>query len=612
MIKVFIASPSDLAVERRAFKDVIDELNQGYGRGAHVTFEPLGWEDALAAVGQRSQSVINKDIDACDVFVLVMWRRWGQEAPDAKPYSSYTEEEFHRALARFEKDGKPTIFVFFKNIDAGQMADPGPQLAKVLAFRKQLEETRKVLHRGFDDEKSFGAEIDKHLTAFVEGKSETIDGDRALPIIPDSIQVELEKHREETKRALTELEQLRGEAERAKREAEQARAEAKDAIAEADAAKRVAESTAAAQLLKLAEDAAKAALEGRIEDARQGFAKALDGTTNTRVLYLGYEFFRRIGELAEAERLLRRWLAISGLDAETPSTAAAYGNLGVIMQIRCDLDGSEAMHRKALEIYEKLKLPAGMAIAYGNLGLILKTRGDLDGSEVMHRKSLAIGEKLNYLECIADQYDNLGLIFQARGDLDGAEAMHRKALEIDEKLGRLEGMANQYGNLGLILQTRGDLDGAEKMHRKSLAIEEKLSRLEGIASDYAALGLILQTRGDLDGAEAMHRKALEINEKLDRPDGMAIEYGNVGLILQTRGDLDGAEAMHRESLAIEEKLGRLEGMANDYENLGDVKKARGDLKGALELWSKSRDLYAKLGARHHVERVQRSIDGLPK
>lgn len=29
-IRVFIASPGDLAVERRAFKDVIDELNTGF------------------------------------------------------------------------------------------------------------------------------------------------------------------------------------------------------------------------------------------------------------------------------------------------------------------------------------------------------------------------------------------------------------------------------------------------------------------------------------------------------------------------------------------------------------------------------------------------------
>jgi hypothetical protein len=147
VVKVFIASPGDLAVERRAFKEVVDELNNGFGRGAHVTFEPLGWEDALATTGRRSQSVINKDIDACDVFVLVMWRRWGQRAPDAKPYSSYTEEEFYRALARYEKDRKPTIFVFFKHIDPGQMVDQGRELKKVLAFRKKLEQTGRVLYR---------------------------------------------------------------------------------------------------------------------------------------------------------------------------------------------------------------------------------------------------------------------------------------------------------------------------------------------------------------------------------------------------------------------------------------------------------------------------------
>jgi hypothetical protein len=141
-IKVFIASPNDLAIERRAFKDVIDELNKGFGRGADVTFEPLGWEDALAQVGRRSQAVINQDVDASDVFVLAMWRRWGQEAPDATPYTSYTEEEFYRALARYEKTGKPTIFVFFKHVEPGQMADPGPQLQKVLAFRKKLEASR--------------------------------------------------------------------------------------------------------------------------------------------------------------------------------------------------------------------------------------------------------------------------------------------------------------------------------------------------------------------------------------------------------------------------------------------------------------------------------------
>lgn len=56
--RVFIASPGDLAVERRAFKDVLDELNAGFGDGLNITFEALGWEDTLASTGRRSLSVI--------------------------------------------------------------------------------------------------------------------------------------------------------------------------------------------------------------------------------------------------------------------------------------------------------------------------------------------------------------------------------------------------------------------------------------------------------------------------------------------------------------------------------------------------------------------------
>ena len=46
---------------------------------------------------------------------------WTLKMFHAAPYTSYTEEEFYRALAQFEKEGKPTIFVFFKHIDPGRI-----------------------------------------------------------------------------------------------------------------------------------------------------------------------------------------------------------------------------------------------------------------------------------------------------------------------------------------------------------------------------------------------------------------------------------------------------------------------------------------------------------
>ena len=313
----------------------------------------------------------------------------------------------------------------------------------------------------------------------------------------------------------------------------------------------------------------------------------------------------RLAELRERLREFEDQAAFSREDA-----TVWYNEAGYLYWQTGDLDQAERMHRKALEINEKLGRLEGMAAACGNLGLIHQTRGDLDQAERMHRKSLAINEKLGHLEGMAIQYGNLGLIHQTRGELDEAERMHRKALAIDEKLGRLEGMATDYGNLGLIHETRGELDDAERMHRKALEIDEKLGYREGMARHFGNLGLVHGKRGELDEAERMLHKALEIDEKLGRLEGMAHEYGNLGAIHQARGELDDAERMHRKGLAINQKLGRLEGIAINYDNLGSVYKGRGDASAAREFWTKSRDLYARIGMPHMVECVQGLLDAL--
>ena len=162
-IGVFIASPGDLAPERKAFKDLIDELNRGFAEGAGVKFVPLGWEDVLSETGRRTQSVINLEVERCDFFILALHRRWGQAAPDSQ-YSSYTEEEYQLALTRWEKRKSPeiAIAVFFKNVDQASVADPGPELAKVMAFRKKLEGGRRTMIRRFSSEAEF-ANASKHI-----------------------------------------------------------------------------------------------------------------------------------------------------------------------------------------------------------------------------------------------------------------------------------------------------------------------------------------------------------------------------------------------------------------------------------------------------------------
>lgn len=161
-IKVFLATPGDLIDERDAFYQelesfCVDELTKT---------TPLGYEIVYANTGNRPQDVINTFVDQCDIFVSTFYRRWGQSTKDSVASSSYTEEEFNRALRRFSATGKPQIFCLFKNIDIDSMADPGPQLTKVLEFRKRVELSDSIFYKSFNSTTEFINIVKSHIVAY--------------------------------------------------------------------------------------------------------------------------------------------------------------------------------------------------------------------------------------------------------------------------------------------------------------------------------------------------------------------------------------------------------------------------------------------------------------
>ena len=140
VLRVFLASPSDLVDERKATKEMVDRLNSSI-RETGWAVELLGWEDRLPGFG-RPQAQINEDVDACDLFLGVLWRRWGSQSGKFK---SGFEEEFERALNRRRQSVSPEIWIYFKRVD--DTSDPGEQLRQVLTFRKNLEQHRTLLFR---------------------------------------------------------------------------------------------------------------------------------------------------------------------------------------------------------------------------------------------------------------------------------------------------------------------------------------------------------------------------------------------------------------------------------------------------------------------------------
>ena len=187
-LRVFIASPGGLAVERRTFQEMLDKYSKIEGKGRGVIFEAVGWEETLGSVGKRPQETINEELRECDYFLLVLHNRWGSET-GSRRYSSGSEEEYHEARKCLNAGTMKQMGVLFKTVDAAMMADPGPQLQKVLEFKKKLEEEKSGLYKTFEDVDGFEILRWKDLAHWCrehDGRSFTVPQDltESLPPIP--------------------------------------------------------------------------------------------------------------------------------------------------------------------------------------------------------------------------------------------------------------------------------------------------------------------------------------------------------------------------------------------------------------------------------------------
>lgn len=166
--KIFLASSSELADDRRQFEIFINRKNKAWvDKG--VFLELLIWEDFLDAVSQtRLQDEYNQAVRDCDLFVMLFFAKVGK----------YTEEEFETAFGQFKATNKPFIFTYFKDapISTGALND---DVLSLLQFKKKLGALGHfyTAYKNLEDlQLKFGQQLDKLAEAgFIEFKPDKED-----------------------------------------------------------------------------------------------------------------------------------------------------------------------------------------------------------------------------------------------------------------------------------------------------------------------------------------------------------------------------------------------------------------------------------------------------
>ncbi len=166
IVKIFIGSPGDLPEERKIVRTVIDEINEYHADSSGCQVELIGWEDTPSVYG-RPQAIINRELERCELFLGLLWRRWGTPPDISGPYTSGFHEEYELSVLRRQREGRPEISLLFKDVNSELMLDPGDELKRVLAFRNKLNEEKTLFYGTFEDDRGLEKQVRRCVYKFI-------------------------------------------------------------------------------------------------------------------------------------------------------------------------------------------------------------------------------------------------------------------------------------------------------------------------------------------------------------------------------------------------------------------------------------------------------------
>jgi hypothetical protein len=140
ILRIVVASPSDVQAERDALPSVIEEVNRRIAadRGLHLVLTRWETDTHPGFHAEGPQGLIDPipKITDCDLLIGIFWKRFGTPTPYGK---TGTEHEFSIAYETWRGRGRPEIFVYFNQKSyTPQSRGETEQWGQVLEFKDKF------------------------------------------------------------------------------------------------------------------------------------------------------------------------------------------------------------------------------------------------------------------------------------------------------------------------------------------------------------------------------------------------------------------------------------------------------------------------------------------
>lgn len=158
VLRVLIASPSDVVEEREVLTNVVLDWNAAHSAAEGIVLMPIKWETHThPATGDYPQGLINKQIvDDCDILLGAFWSRLGTATPVAP---SGTAEEIERLRSK----GK-NVLLYFSTAPLPQSHDP-QQWRMLKDYQRTLQ--KDSLYSNFSTPEELYRLASRHLAAVI-------------------------------------------------------------------------------------------------------------------------------------------------------------------------------------------------------------------------------------------------------------------------------------------------------------------------------------------------------------------------------------------------------------------------------------------------------------
>ena len=176
-LRIFLASPGDLAHEREIVRACVQEQNARRRGESNVTYEVVGW-DRVRGTARRPQEAINELISESHFLIALFKGSWGSEPGSYWGYTSGTEEELFTGLLELGRAEQPMRDVWVAFLDHPSPAD------EIVKLREQMSRYHAMMYESVTDPRDLKEKLSQRLDAWETSAARKVR--RHVDLMPSS------------------------------------------------------------------------------------------------------------------------------------------------------------------------------------------------------------------------------------------------------------------------------------------------------------------------------------------------------------------------------------------------------------------------------------------